>query len=211
GTTYTQGLLVNTTSNSTVYSNISSYAAFKANAGNVACLALLGSGNSSAFPVLGIATIGNGTVIGFYSGTASAVVGSVNISSSATTYGTSSGEFTASGDPFKTDAVDLSPKHAWEIIKALAPKTYTFAKMKKQGHGFLVNRMHVALTGLGHDLTEMGLYAAPDAEGNGGSMDYGKVTPFLTAAVLDLNAGRVNHEERIAALEKELAVLKRAA
>ncbi|MBL6852388.1 MAG: hypothetical protein ISQ86_03285, partial [Alphaproteobacteria bacterium] len=95
---------------------------------------------------------------------------------------------------------------AWQVLEGFAPQTYNVANDDDPRHGFVVNRAHNKLHH--HKLHAMGLYVEPDAKGHGGAMDYGKMTPFISAAVLDLRSHLDTHEQEISRLKERVAQLE---
>jgi hypothetical protein len=127
----------------------------------------------------------------YYAGSS---VGSITTNGSVTAYNTSS------GIEVKSDIVPMDPALAINVLKAYAPKSYNHKADNSPGHGFVVEHVGDNLKALGIDAQAMGLVRLK-SELSPAMMDYAKATPFLTAAALD-------HEDRLAALEREMADLR---
>jgi hypothetical protein len=90
---------------------------------------------------------------------------------------------------------------AMKVVRAYEPKSYVHKADKSIGHGFVVEHFAKNVAKHGIDAHALGLVHMPKTGLAG--MDYGKATPFLACVV-------INHEDRIAALEAEIARLKAA-
>jgi hypothetical protein len=158
-----------------------------------------GNGYSPTFPVVGVATADSGTsyAMGFFDGAASAVVGSIAVTSSATSYNTTSDR------RVKTDINPLGAAISLKALKAYDPSDYLLRG--KYAVGAVAQWVDRNMKAIGIDAAEIGLVTRGDSDiyrkptnkdFRQWQMDSGKMMPYVIRTILD-------QEKRIEALKKE--------